>query len=402
MKFLLYYQKRFERNILKMTPIGKLTLAIIGLRLFGATGFLWGMLLGHIIIDRSLVKTFIKSRLSAIDDNIRLMLPYRLYRVYNRIHDQGFGKIYGALLGGITYGWNGVVIFVIFGHYLFDSRNPYGKEIRYGFEDFWNRHLATLTGAIIGYTLKFQSLIFIGIVIGFFIDEYRLEKGFKSLFKNSKPFWSRLNIIKLALRSHTAKDTSFIQSMAGLCAKVAKADGVVTEHEIHMFKKLFNADRNPQIARIFNEAKQTTEGYEHYAKQLKILSQNNVEMKENIIENLFKIGIADGAIDNEELNLFDEVARIIELPQGNYNFIKDRYIAKPANEEISNDYEILGVFYNASNKEIKKRWIDLINEYHPDKIQAAGGSPKEIELATQKMAAINSAYEHIMKQRKAG
>ena len=75
-----------------MTPIGKLTFAIIGLRLFGTTGFLWGMWLGHILIDRSLVKKFIKSRLNAIDDNIRLMLPYKLYCVYNQIHDNGLGK----------------------------------------------------------------------------------------------------------------------------------------------------------------------------------------------------------------------------------------------------------------------------------------------------------------------
>ena len=383
-----------------MTPIGKLTFAIIGLRYFGAIGFLWGMLLGHIIIDRSLVKKFIKTKLSELDDNIRLMLSYRLYRVYNQIHDHGFGKIYGALLGGLTYGWTGVIVFVIFGHYLFDSKNTFGKDFRYSFEDFWNRHLATLTGAIIGYTLKLQLLIFIGIIVGFFIDEYRFEKGFKNPFTNT--FWSKLNIIKLALRSHTAKDTSFIQSMAGLCAKIAKADGVVTENEIQMFKKLFNTDRNPRIARIFNEAKQTTEGYEQYAKQLKILSQNNVEMKESIVENLFKIGIADGQIDVEELKLFDKIADILEFPQGNYNFIKNRYIAKPKNDELSNDYDILGVFYNASNKEIKKRWIDLINEYHPDKIQAAGGSQKEIDLATQKMADINSAYERIMKHRKAG
>ena len=54
-----------------MTPIGKLTLAVLGLRWFGLSGLLWGMLLGHIIIDRSLVKTYIKNRLNELDDNIR-------------------------------------------------------------------------------------------------------------------------------------------------------------------------------------------------------------------------------------------------------------------------------------------------------------------------------------------
>ncbi len=383
-----------------MTPIGKLTLAIIGLRWFGAAGLLWGMLLGHIVIDRSLVKKYIKAKFSELDDNIRLMLPYRLYHVYNQIHDNGLGKIWGAILGGLTYGWNGVIVFVIFGHYLFDChRNSFGRDFRYALEDFWNRHLGKLAGGIIGFSCKYHFFIFFGVIIGFFFDEFRLEGGFRSLLKTK--FWSKLNIIKLALRSREAKDVSFIQSMAGLSAKIAKADGMVSENEIRLFKKIFNADRNPKVARIFNEAKQSVDGYERYAKQLKMISQNNLDMKESIIENLFKIAVADGIIGEDELVIFDNISDIIEIPQGNYTLIKERFIVKPKNEEINNYYEVLGLFYNASDKEIKRRWIELINQYHPDKIQAAGGDSAEIELATKKMAEINSAYEHIMKQRKA-
>ena len=383
-----------------MTPVGKLTLEIIGLRLFGGLGFLWGMLLGHIIIDRSLVKTYIKTKFNEFDDNIRLMLPYKLYCIYNQIHDNGLGKIWGAVLGGLTYGWNGVIVFVIFGHYLFDShRNNYGREIRYGLEDFWNRHLGKLAGGIIGYSFKLHIFIFIGVIIGFFVDEFRLEGGFRSFFKTK--FWSKLNIIKLALRSNEAKDVSFIQSMAGLSAKIAKADGIVSENEIHLFKKIYNADRNPKVARIFNEAKQTCDGYERYAKQLKMISRNNLDMKESIIENLFKIAVVDGDIQENELVIFDNIADIIEIPQGNYTLIKERFIFKPKTEETTDYYEILGIHHNATDKEIKQRWIELINMYHPDKIQAAGGTNSEIELATKKMADINSAYEHIIKQRKA-
>lgn len=384
-----------------MTPIGKLTLAIIGLRLFGANGFLWGMLLGHIIIDRSLVKKIIKKRLNELDDSIRLMLPYKLYCIYNRIHDNGLGKIWGALLGGLTYGWTGVLVFCVFGHYLFDNQSShFGKDIRYSFEDFWNRNLGKLAGGIVGFSLQQHFLIFVGIIIGFIIDEYRIEGGLRNRFKTK--FWSKINVIKLALRSNTAKDVSFIQSMAGLSAKIAKADGVVSENEIQVFKKIFCSDRNPKIARIFNEAKQSVTGYEYYAKQLKILSINNLDMKESIIENLFKIGIADGYIEQEEQEIFDDIANIIEIPLGNYTIIKNRFIEKPKDELLQNYYDILGVFYNASNKDIKKRWIELINTYHPDKIQAMGASAEEIAKATEKMATINSAYEHIMKQRKAG
>ena len=98
-----------------MKPFGKLTLAILGLKFFGAVGFFFGMLLGHIFIDRTIVSKYIASRLSELDDNIRLMLPYRYYRYYNRLDDNLFGKLWGVLLGSVTFGWEGFIVLFLVG-----------------------------------------------------------------------------------------------------------------------------------------------------------------------------------------------------------------------------------------------------------------------------------------------
>ena len=82
-----------------MSPLGKFTLAVLGLRLAGANGFLWGMLLGHLFIDNTGVIHKIESAVSQVDDNIRLMLPYNVSRYYNRIEGNFWGKIWGAALG---------------------------------------------------------------------------------------------------------------------------------------------------------------------------------------------------------------------------------------------------------------------------------------------------------------
>ena len=50
-----------------MFPIGKFTLSILGLRLFGAEGFLWGMFFGHMFIDRTILRKLIKQALSTLD-----------------------------------------------------------------------------------------------------------------------------------------------------------------------------------------------------------------------------------------------------------------------------------------------------------------------------------------------
>ena len=63
-------------------------------------------------------------------------------------------------------------------------------------------------------------------------------------------------------------------------------------------------------------------------------------------------------------------------------------------------YDVLGVLRTASDNEIKSKWKELINIYHPDRIQAGGATVEEVEKATLKMAEINNAYQNIMKSRK--
>ena len=72
-----------------MSPLGKFTLALIGLRLFGAEGFFVGMFLGHMLIDKTHLIVSLERRLSIIDDNIRIMLPYKYYRYYQSDPKEG-------------------------------------------------------------------------------------------------------------------------------------------------------------------------------------------------------------------------------------------------------------------------------------------------------------------------
>ena len=112
-----------------MAPLGKFTLSVIGLRLFGAAGFFWGMFLGHLLIDRSLVGKWIENRLSELDDNVRLLLPYGFYKYYSRLDDNLFGKVWGALLGAAAFGWGGFITLFILGHPDYFS---YRRECRLG------------------------------------------------------------------------------------------------------------------------------------------------------------------------------------------------------------------------------------------------------------------------------
>ena len=131
------------------------------------------------------------------------------------------------------------------------------------------------------------------------------------------------------------------------------------------------------------------------------LTQDNLPLKENVVDNLFKIAVADsGGAAAEALDLLRRIARQIDLPEGNFEVIQDIYTPKSKNATMQSFYDVLGVFCNASDCEIKRRWKELIVKYHPDRLQARGASAEEIESTTLKMAEINNAYQAIMKSRK--
>lgn len=388
-----------------MSPLGKFTLALLGLRFFGAAGLFWGLFLGHILIDRTKLIKLLEKQLSIIDDNIRLMLPYKYYRYYNRIDGNFWGKIWGTIFGSLLYGFHGFLTFFVIGHFVFDTPNSrHAKAFRRKIDDFFNTNLGKILGGIIGFSLHSRIILFSGIIIGFFADYYRAKKQLRPQFSLFKRLWFKTNPFKFMINSLSARHNSMIQSMAGLSAKVAKADGQVSDNEIRVFKKLFNIpeDENHRIAKIFNKAKQSVNGWETYARQIRRLTKDDLDLKESVLENLFQIALADGAYSQEELKLLQDIAVVIDLPNGNFEVIKQSFEPKTGtNSNVTDFYQVLGVFCNASDKEIKSRWKELINIYHPDRVQANGASIEEVEKTTIKMAEINNAYQNIMKSRKA-
>ena len=59
-----------------------------------------------------------------------------------------------------------------------------------------------------------------------------------------------------------------------------------------------------------------------------------------------------------------------------------------------------GLSRAASDDEVKKAYRRLIREHHPDTLIAKGCRKNFIEMANQKMAAINAAYDQIDRERR--
>ena len=59
----------------------------------------------------------------------------------------------------------------------------------------------------------------------------------------------------------------------------------------------------------------------------------------------------------------------------------------------------MGVKRTDNAETIKKAWIKLTKEHHPDNLIAKGMPPEFIEQTTKEMTSINTAYDKINKQR---
>jgi len=182
-----------------------------------------------------------------------------------------------------------------------------------------------------------------------------------------------------------------------LSAKLAKADGQVTTDEIKAFREKFKIppDFQSDVGKIFNEAKKSTDDFHQYAQQLGMLFRGQPQVLEQIINLLFFIAEADGEISNPEINFIENCAKYFGLNRVQYESIQSIWLDKQ-----SNPYKILGVSKEASDSEIRNKWIQLNKELHPDQLRSQGVPQELIIKSEDRLSVINQAYDKIKSLRK--
>jgi len=190
---------------------------------------------------------------------------------------------------------------------------------------------------------------------------------------------------------------AFTIGVIALGAKMAKADGVVTQDEVIAFKEVFRVpeDEMENVSRIFNLAKQDIVGYEAYANQLASLLEDNRKLLEDVLDGLFHIAMADGVFHPKEEEFLAEIARRFGFTSTEFNYVKARYVGSSE----CDPYKVLGITPEIDNDALKNHYRRLMLDNHPDKMIARGVPPEFLSLATNKAAAINAAYEAVARER---
>lgn len=202
--------------------------------------------------------------------------------------------------------------------------------------------------------------------------------------------------VSRAGREATAQIT-FTIAVIALSAKMAKADGQVTRDEIDAFKEVFHVPPHElrNVGRVFDMAKQDTAGYEAYAKQVADLFKDDPQVLEDLLGALCHIAKADGVVHPGEEAYLGRVAEIFGFTGQKFESIKACYLG----ETEASPYTVLGVDPDVPDDELKATYRRLVKEHHPDRLIARGLPEEFIEVANERLAAINDAYAKIEKMR---
>ena len=183
--------------------------------------------------------------------------------------------------------------------------------------------------------------------------------------------------------------------MIVLSAKLSKADGQVSREELIAVKDKLKIPENEidQVGKIFNQAKNESTGYEPYAKQIAQFYSGNLNVLEEVINVLFYIAEADGEVSLKELEMIKNISKIFGLTHSQFESIRE---SRKGSDKL-NPYVVLESNPNDDLSTIRKKYLKLSKEHHPDLLISKVVPQEVINESKNKMRAINSAWTQIQK-----
>ena len=192
------------------------------------------------------------------------------------------------------------------------------------------------------------------------------------------------------------RDAAFTLALIALSAKMAVSDGVVTASELRAFQRTVEISPGieEQVDRLFKLAQQDVAGYEAYAKKVRRFFVDSPDTLEHVLDGLFYIASADGMIHDAELDYLKNVSDIFGFDDARFEQLTAQHVLF---ERGVDPYVVLGLAPTADRSEVKRVYRLLVAEHHPDRLIAKGVPEELIDVATARMAAINNAYNQILK-----
>jgi len=202
--------------------------------------------------------------------------------------------------------------------------------------------------------------------------------------------------------------------LVAMMAKVAKADGKVSELEAeilsHTFTDISNHFENSnevreQLKVIYKKEMNSFNNTIDVAKKYLELTKREYSKRLKVLEYLLNLAFIDNDFSQTEFMITEDIANAMEIKKADFEAMiaqfEHYYSQKQNSKQLSLEkaYEVLGVNSSDDMGIIKKKYRQLVKENHPDIVTGQGASQSIIDEATKKLQEINEAYEIIKKER---
>jgi DnaJ like chaperone protein len=265
-----------------------------------------------------------------------------------------------------------------------------GRE-RIGTDGVWGKIIGGVTGFAMGGPF--------GAVVGAALGHAADNGGLGDLMRGIGKVPGAFSPARLAA-TLGRREQVFAVSVVVLAAKLAKCDGPVNRAEIDAFKRGFRIP--PQsardIGRLFDQARDSPEGFEEYATQLCEAFADAPGVLEDVLATLFQIARADKPITVIEHQFLLSVCHKFGLGQAAWQRASGTMPRRPP-ADLDDPYEVLGVDKAASREVIRAAWKKLMRENHPDSLASRGVPEEFIANANAKVSRINAAWDRIKRER---
>lgn len=198
------------------------------------------------------------------------------------------------------------------------------------------------------------------------------------------------------LRTRPERSVAFTIGVIALGAKLAKADGTVTRDEVTMFRSVFTippADE-PHAARVFNLARQDVAGFDAYARKIAALFPPRDPVLRDLLEGLFHVALADGDLHPAEDAFLRAVAEIFGLGAPCFRAMKARFVRGSAPDP----FDLLELPPDATLDQARASWRRMVRESHPDALRARGVPDEAVQLAEERLKALNVAWDEVQQR----
>ncbi|KTC87205.1 co-chaperone DjlA [Legionella brunensis] len=267
-----------------------------------------------------------------------------------------------------------------------------------------------ILGAFFGYLIGGPAGALFGILIGNFFD-----RGIVEHF--NKPHWYYYNERREAVQK------VFFEATFSIMGHIAKADGRVSEEEIHAAKALMDEmrltrEQKTLAKRFFNEGKAFTFDIANILTRLDEACYDNPELLKLFMDIQYRAAKTDN-FSEAKIHALDVVFRRLGFApiRQQYRFYEDfgfrasqsqqsQYKSSSSQQRNYNSYQtppnslahayaLLEVDKNANKQEVTRAYRRLISRNHPDKLIAQGLPEQMIKVANDKTQKIRKAYEQI-------